>query len=282
MPSNASADELFELLELTDYEAQALEHLLSMGRTTAPTLAEAAGIPKARIYGVLDALADAGFVEVIPDRPKEYRSKSPGDLLDRAIENRRQEYERHEQRIESVRESFVSEFQPVFESASENIRPAEELFHVVDVGEPSERETQRIYHDAQDEAYVLTKSFDYLETVEPAIDDAVSRGVTVKTVLVDPDLIEPEKRDRQAEIVARLNTEFPDIAVRFSNRQLPWRGTFIDPSMDYTSGKAILLVEEDDVPNYLRQAAITENGSFVAGLKRFFDLVWEFDSRAER
>jgi hypothetical protein len=30
----------------------------------------------------------------------------------------------------------------------------------------------------------------------------------------------------------------------------------------------------------MRQAAITENGSFVAGLKRYFDLVWEYDSTA--
>jgi hypothetical protein len=30
----------------------------------------------------------------------------------------------------------------------------------------------------------------------------------------------------------------------------------------------------------MRQAAITENGSFVAGLKRYFDLIWEYESVA--
>jgi mevalonate kinase len=38
------------------------------------------------------------------------------------------------------------------------------------------------------------------------------------------------------------------------------------------------LVEEEDVPNHMRQAAITENGAFVAGLKRYFDLIWEYES----
>jgi hypothetical protein len=28
----------------------------------------------------------------------------------------------------------------------------------------------------------------------------------------------------------------------------------------------------------MRQAAITDNGSFVAGMKRYFDLVWEYES----
>jgi hypothetical protein len=28
----------------------------------------------------------------------------------------------------------------------------------------------------------------------------------------------------------------------------------------------------------MRQAAITDNGSFVAGMKRYFDLIWEYES----
>lgn len=282
MVSDTPAAELFEILELTEYEANAVEHLLSMGRTTAPNLAEAAGIPKARVYGVLDALAEAGYVKVIPGRPKEYQVKPPEGLLDRAIENRRQDFEEHQRQVETIRDQFLEEFEPVYEAASEEIRPTEELFHVVDVGEPSERETRELYHLAEREVYVLSKSFDYLETVEPAVRDALDREVAVKTLLLDPQHIDQEKRDRQSEIVERIHQDFPEIDVRFSNEQLPWRGTFIDPSMDYSSGKAILLVEEDDVPNYLRQAAITENGSFVAGLKRFFDLVWEYDSQVDR
>ena len=281
MDSRSSASDLFERLDLTEYEATALEHLLSMGRTTAPTLAEAAGIPKARVYGVLDSLADDGYVKVIPGRPKEYHAKSPEELLDQAIENRRQAYERHRQTLEAVRDEFLAEFSPMYEAANEAIRPAEELFHVVDVGAPSERETVGLYHDAQREVYVLTKSFDYFESVEPAIRDALERGVTVRVLLLHPDQIEPEKRDRQAEVVDRMREEFPSIAIRFSHEQLPWRGTFVDPSADYSTGKAILLVEEEDVPNYLRQAAITENGSFVAGLHRYFELVWEYDSVPE-
>jgi hypothetical protein len=35
------------------------------------------------------------------------------------------------------------------------------------------------------------------------------------------------------------------------------------------------------MPNAIRQAALTENGSFVAGLKRYFDLIWEYESVAE-
>ena len=56
--------DVFDLLGLTEYEETALTELIRMGQTTAPNLAEATGIPKARIYGVLDALSDRLEVDI--------------------------------------------------------------------------------------------------------------------------------------------------------------------------------------------------------------------------
>jgi sugar-specific transcriptional regulator TrmB len=271
-----SETDVFDRLGLTEYERTALVELLTLGRTTAPNLAEAAGIPKARVYGVLDSLADEGYVKVIPGRPKHYQPHDPATILDRAEENRRQELESFVQDLDAERESFLAEFQPRFEAAGEDITATEELFYVVDVGEPSERETRRIYHEAGDRICILSKAFEYVDTVETALADALARGVTVQVILLHPDMLSPDERDRQAAVVDRLLAR--DVSVRFSTEQLPWRGTFADPTFSYEGGEAILLVQEDDVPNHLRQAAITENGAFVAGLGRFFDLTWEHES----
>jgi len=272
------ASDVFDRVGLTEYETTAIEQLLALGRTTAPNLAEASGIPKARIYGVLESLADRGFIKVVPGRPKEYQPKSPDEILDRAVENSRQSYEAFASDIEERREAFLAEYGPQFERASEDISPTAELFHVVDVGEPSERETRRLYDDAEETLGIITNSYAYLDSVDRALSDAVSRGVDVSVLFLHPDNLPPEKRAVQSEMVERLRTEFPAVGVRFSAEKLPWRGTLVDPSMDYDSGEAILLVEEPDVPNHMRQAALTENGSFVAGMKRYFDLVWEYDS----
>lgn len=270
---------LFETLELTEYEATALAELLRVGRTTAPNLAEATGIPKARIYGVLDSLADDSYLKVIPGRPKEYQPHDPETVLDRAKENKRQEYETFEREIEAEREAFLSRFEPAFESATGDVTPAEELFYVVDVGEPSESETRRLYHEADREAYVLTKSFEYLDAVRPAVEDAIDRGIDVYALFYHPDLLDDDERRVQAGVVETLREELPAVEFRFATGPLPWRGTFIDPSMDYDDGEALFLVEEPDVPNHMRQAALTENGSFVAGFKRYFELVWEHESK---
>ncbi|WP_276260795.1 TrmB family transcriptional regulator [Haloglomus litoreum] len=280
--------DVFDALDLTEYEETALSNLLRLGRTTAPNLAEATGIPKARIYGVLDALADQGFVKVIPGRPKEYQSRAPAEIVDRAKENRRQAYESAAKELEAGREAFLAEFGPQFDSATEDVRPAEELFHVVDVGEPSESETRRLYHEAEREVRVLTKSWEYLDSVAPALADALDRGLGVRVLFLHPDRLSGENRRIQAGIVDRLHEEFPGVDFRFATGTLPWRGTLTDPPTDAggrgdePGGEAIFLVEEPDVPNHMRQAAITENESFVAGLKRFFDLVWEHESVPSR
>jgi sugar-specific transcriptional regulator TrmB len=275
------AADMLEDLGLTEYEATALTELLTLGRTTAPNLAEATGIPKARIYGVLESLSDRGYIKIVPGRPKEYQPKSPTEILDRAVENRRQDFEQFRQDLDDQRESFMSEFQPRYERASEDITPTEELFHVVDVGEPSERETRELYHEAEKRVRVLTKSFEYFDSVRPAVEDALDRGIDVDALFLHPDLLSDENRPIQAEMVERFSAEYPSVDLRFSEEKLPWRGTLIDPSMDYDTGRAIILVEEPDIPLHMRQAAITENGSFVAGLKRYFDLVWEYDSVSE-
>lgn len=276
--TSSSTSDLLEELALTEYEATAMAELLSMGRTTAPNLAEATGIPKARIYGVLESLAEAGYIKIIPGRPKEYQPKSPADILDQAVENRRQEYQRYRADVEAIRDDFLTEFEPRYEDASEDISPTEELFYVVDVGEPSERETRTLYHEAETDVHVLTKGFEYFDRIEPALSDALDRGVTVRVLFLHPDLIAEANRDVQADVIDRIQSEYPAVEMAYSDGPLPWRGTFIDPTMDYDAGKAILLVGERDVPLSMRQAAITENGSFVAGLKRYFDLIRAYDS----
>jgi sugar-specific transcriptional regulator TrmB len=271
-------DDVFELLGLTEYERSALRELLSLGRTTAPNLAEATGITKARIYGVLDGLSDRGFIKVIPARPKEYQAKAPAEILDRAIENRRQDLAGFESNLADLRDPFLEKYEPRYERAGEDISAAAELFHVVDLGEPSERETRRLYKDAADVVYIVTKSFEYFDAVEPAFADALDRGVDVSVLFLDPDELSAENREYQAQLVARLVEEYPAADLRFSAEKLPFRGTFADPSMAYDSGTAILLVEAANVPYHRRQAAITENEAFVAGLKRYFDLIWQYES----
>ncbi|MCF2237999.1 TrmB family transcriptional regulator [Halobacterium salinarum] len=270
--------ELLTTLDLTEYEEEALETLLILGRTTAPNLSEATGIPKARIYGVLDSLADGGYIKVTPGRPKQYQPKAPAEILDRAIEAHRQEYEMYRHELEGVRDDFVDAFQPLYESASEEVTPTEELFYVVDVGKPSEEETRLLYRAADSQIDIITKSLEYLDAVEPTLASALDDGREVRVLFLHPRHLSEDNQTIQQGIVERLAETYPGVETRFCDGQLPWRGTIIDPSMEYETGAAIMLVEEKNIPLHKRQAAVTENESFVAGLERYFELLWTHES----
>ena len=270
--------ELFGILDLTEYGERSLAKLLELGRTTAPDLAEATGIPRARIYSVLDDLSDDGYVEVIPGRPKKFQPKPPEVILDNAVETRRQAYVDYREEIDRARDSFVEEFRPLYERAEETTSPTEELFHVVDVGDPSERETRRLYTEATDRIHVFTKSFAYFDAVEPAVADALDRGLEIQVLFLDPAHLTAENRPVQRDTVETIRETYPSAQTRFAGTRLPWRGTLADPSLDYDSGEAVLLVEEEEIPLHKRQAAVTDNASFVAGLQRYFELTWEHDT----
>lgn len=274
-----TGEDLFSLLDLTEYESAALEELLLLGRTTAPDLAEATGIPKARIYGVLDALSEAGYVKVIPGRPKRYEPHEPSAIADRAVENRRHAYERFREDVEAVEKSFVDAYAPVRDRGIDELSPTEDLFYVVDVGEPSERETRRLFREAEEAVYVLTKSFGHVESVEVAMREAVNRDIDINVLMLAPEHLSEANQHQQTNIRALLAEKFPEITVRVSNRVLPWRGTFADPSVTYDSGRGLLMVEQEEIPNHHRQAAVTENPSFVAGFWQYFDLLWRHESR---
>jgi sugar-specific transcriptional regulator TrmB len=273
-----TSEEVLSTFDLTEYEEKALDELLSLGRSTAPNLAAATGIPKARIYGVLDSLAESGYIKIIPGRPKQYQPYSPEEIVERAVESKRQEFEAYQHQIESVEEAFVDKYSPVEDRDRSALRPTEELFHVVDVGAPSERETRRLFREATERIVVLTKSFGFLDAVAPTLAEAVERDVTIQCLLLSPEFLTETNRKQQAEIRSRLEAEFSEIDVRQSDRVLPWRGTFIDPSLEYTSGQGLLLVEQEEIPNHMRQAAVTENPSFVAGMWQYFDLLWRHES----
>ena len=211
-------------------------------------------------------------------RRKQYEPHEPSAIAEGGVENRRHAYERFREDVEAVEEAFVDEYTPVRDRGVDELSPTEDLFHVVDVGEPSERETRRLFREADEGVYVLSKSFGYIDAVRPAIRNAVDRGVTVDVLLLHPDSLSPDNRQRQAEIRELLANEFPSVTVRVSDRMLPWRGTFVDPSLSYESGQGLLMVEQEEVPNHHRQAAVTENPSFVAGMWQYFDLLWRHES----
>ncbi|KXA97572.1 hypothetical protein AKJ37_02750 [candidate division MSBL1 archaeon SCGC-AAA259I09] len=268
---------LIKELDLKEYHAKTLAHLMQLGETKAPELSDASGVPKARIYGILEDLADRGLIEIKPGRPTKYLPRSPDEIIERTIQNKKTEIESKIQKIQNIEEDFKTKFQKIYETAAGKSRKP--LLKTVSVGDPSEKETEIMYNQAKEEIDIVTKSMEWLPKVKNALRNAIERGVEVRVLFLSQELLEDENIPIQEQSIRTFQEKLTGAEIRSSEFLLPLRGSIVDPSYDYTTGKAIFLVEEREVPLTLRDAAITENPSLVAGMKRYFDLIWEHESK---
>src|SRR4051812_14734375 len=83
-------------LGLTGYEASAYVALIRRGRASGAEVARIAGLPRQRIYDVLETLLARGLATALPGRPTRYVAAPPDDAIGRLLELRRAELARLE------------------------------------------------------------------------------------------------------------------------------------------------------------------------------------------
>ncbi len=266
---------LLEKLGLSRYQAKALLALMEHGEAKASDVSDLSGVPRAKIYAVLDQLADMGYVDKIPGRPVRFRAKKPDEVVERLKYNTLVEYSRKLEMLENVEKELFESLMNVYSPLEVK---SKELIRVVSVGEPSERETRLLYSESKREINIISKSFEYYPKVREELIEASKRGIDVKILLLGQEFLESRSRAIQREITKLISSDL-NAEIRLSKTILPLRGCIIDPSYEYKTGKAIFVVEDPETPLYLRDAAVTENPSLVAGMKKYFDLIWEYESK---
>lgn len=71
---------------LTEYEAKAYLSLLNDHVTTATKLSENSGVPRTKIYSVLEALADKGWIKIYSGVPLLFKAVDPKEVFERIEE----------------------------------------------------------------------------------------------------------------------------------------------------------------------------------------------------
>lgn len=76
--------EALRRIGLTEWGARAYQSLVGLGQSDAATVAEAAQLPRTRIYGVLDELVQKGWATCSNTRPKTFRAERPFVCFEKA------------------------------------------------------------------------------------------------------------------------------------------------------------------------------------------------------
>ena len=269
-----NVETILEKLGLTRYQAKVLISLMKCGEAKASEISELSGVPRAKVYDVLDQLADLGLIDKIPSRPVKYRSRDPAKVLGRLKQNVIFEFESRLEFFDRIHKELLQSLASIYRPTTFRTK---ELIKVVRVGDASEKETRLMYSEARREIDVVSKSFEYYPKVKKELVEAFGRGVDIKVLLLGKEYLDERSQRIQKEVVRMLKSDL-NVEIRFSKTQLPLRGSIVDPSYDYRTGKAIFVVEDPETPLYLRDAAVTENPSLVAGMKKYFDLIWKYES----
>lgn len=70
-------------LGLSEYEAKVYVALVGIGKATAREIHEVSGVPRARVYDVLNRLASKGFVDVEDGEPKRFKAVDPRKVIEK-------------------------------------------------------------------------------------------------------------------------------------------------------------------------------------------------------
>ncbi|RLI80929.1 hypothetical protein DRP07_08375 [Archaeoglobales archaeon] len=75
--------ENLKILGMTEYEARVYTSLVKLGKATAREVHDDSGVPRARVYDILDKLAKKGFADVEEAEPKQYRAVEPEKIMEK-------------------------------------------------------------------------------------------------------------------------------------------------------------------------------------------------------
>lgn len=100
-----------EELGLSEYEETVYRSLSVTGAATASAVSDASGVPRGRIYDVLDRLRERGLVATRATDPREYTAVDPSTAVDRLLAARgrdlREEWDRYVDAAASVRAELL-------------------------------------------------------------------------------------------------------------------------------------------------------------------------------
>ncbi len=176
-------DELVSLLRsigLNQYEARTYSSLLLFGDLTAGELSNRAGLPRPRVYDIVNNLVKKGFVLVQPGRPVKYRAVPPKEAIDNYIRLKKEEFDKEVSKIRKVGE----ELQRV--DIAKKREKEGTGFWLLNTDNILRSRLQSLIRSSINEIVVALPTdflLEYYSVIAPYLEEATNRGVRVRLII---------------------------------------------------------------------------------------------------
>ena len=271
----ARVEDTLQDLGLGKYQSRVLAYLYALGKSKAPEISKASGVPKAKIYTVLQELCTLRLARQTGTKPLQFEPIDPVIGLENLKIAREEQFQRDISAITDIASSRMGVLHDLYEK-SLSTETEEEFLEIITVGTASEIETRKLYSRALKEINVISRAFEYLPKVRESLQPQMQKGISLKVILLNNAYLTEKDltiQTKMKEILVKMGAD-----VRISPDKLPIRFTLIDPSFEYDRGAVLFMVEEESIPVFMRFAVLSENHSLAAGFKQYFDLLWKESS----
>lgn len=171
---------------LSPYEAKVLLALLRLGTATIPQLNQICDVPRANVYGVLEALGDMRVAERLPNqRPMLWTTPGREAVLDRLNAIAEDRLREHKERTERVRSMLV-------EAIPESLGGTLPYANLIRSPRHVERTYNEMLRAAEREVLMFTKPPYTSTKVNPVVAETLARGVTARVIYEMETVQEPE------------------------------------------------------------------------------------------
>lgn len=194
-------------LGVTGYPARVLTALLENPGVSATQLCKLTGIPDSKIYQALDDLERKwNFIEVSRGNPSLYRALDTNQIVDSLKKNAEEEYAERLKSLASVKRAM----EPL---SKRGASPGElEIAYIVKGKHNVVQRLRNLIEESKNQLLFLTFEKDLLEAVRPAILEAKSRNIRVRSA-VTPELIETAEAEALGavkELICKCNLLLSD------------------------------------------------------------------------
>lgn len=266
-------EEVFRNLGLSEYQARVLAYSYVLGKSKATDLSKASNVPKAKIYSILEELCEFRLMKKIETKPSLYIPVNPEEGLENLKEWKSSKIMVEVSSIEHAKEKNLNMLKKFFR---EETYHEEEFLEVIPVGTSSEIETKKIYRNAKKEINIVTRAFEYLPKVKKELEEK-SKKLKIKVLFLNEKYLSEKDLSSQKTMINLLKEM--GIEVKISKDKLPIRYTLIDPDEEYNTGEVLFLVEEVNIPVFMRYCVLSKNHSLTYGFKQYFDYMWNEQNR---
>jgi len=165
-------------LGLTGYEASAYVALTRRVSATSSEVARLAGLPRQRVYDVLDGLVRRGLASLEPGRPARYRAVAPGDAVAALLADHRASLER----LERDAVEAVALLTPAYHDGRNTDNPLNYIEVLRDAGAIGKR-FRELQAAAEREILVFTKPPYAIEPPDNVAGrELLARGVSARSI----------------------------------------------------------------------------------------------------